>query len=97
DDLSEGTLSASTLLFTPANWYLPHVATVTGVDDMVSDGDVGFSIVTSAASSADPKYDGQTVDDVTVTNSDDDVAEVHVTPIVALTTTEAGGSATFSI
>ncbi len=96
-DTTEGTVSTALLTFTPADWYLTQTVTVRGVDDLVSDGDVSFSIVTGAAASADPAYNGLASSDVTATNSDDDVAEVHVTPVAGLVTTEAGGTASFSI
>ena len=35
--------------------------------------------------------------DVAVTNTDNDAAGVTVTPIAGLTTTEAGGTATFTV
>src|SRR6185369_11969822 len=61
---AEGTVSASSLVFTSANWNTPQTVTVTGVDDDVDDGDISYSIITSAASSADLTYDGMAVPDV---------------------------------
>ena len=43
--------------------------TVTGVDDFVQDGDVAYTIVTAAATSADPNYNGLNAADVAVTNT----------------------------
>ena len=40
--------------------------TVTGVDDFVDDGNVAYSIVTGAATSGDPNYDGLNPSDVSV-------------------------------
>ena len=71
-DLSEGTVSPASLTFTPANWDVPQSVTVTGVDDSVVDGDMDYAILTGAASSADPGYDGLDPADVDVTNVDDD-------------------------
>ena len=70
--------------------------TVTGVDDYVDDGDIGYTIVTAAAASADANYNGLNAADVAVTNVDNDTAGITVTPISGLTTTEAGGTATFT-
>ena len=70
--------------------------TVTGVDDALVDGPVTYTIVT-AATSGDPGYQGIVVADVTVSNTDNDVAGVTVTPTTGLTTTEAGGTATFTV
>ena len=71
--------------------------TVTGVDDDVVDGDVAYTIVTAAASSSDSAYNGLDADDVSVTNSDDDAAGITVSPTSGLITTEAGGTAQFSV
>ncbi len=91
----EGSLSTSTLTFTPANWKVSQIVTVTGVDDLVDDGDVDYA-VTIAAVSGDAQYDGLSPADVAVTNIDDDVAGIIVT-LVSGPTTEAGGQATFSV
>jgi hypothetical protein len=40
----------------------------------VDDGDQAYTIVTAAAVSADPNYDGLDAADVSVTNTDDDTA-----------------------
>jgi len=80
---TEGTVGVSSLLFTSANWNVAQQVTVTGVDDQVDDGDVAYTIVTAAASSADPRYDGLDANDVSVTNVDDDVL-VDVTPPVSI-------------
>ena len=69
---SEGTVDQQSLTFTPANWSTPQTVTVTGVDDAIDDGDVGYTIVTAAATSDDPSYNGLDADDVSVTNLDDD-------------------------
>ncbi|MBL8246576.1 MAG: Ig-like domain repeat protein, partial [Rhodanobacteraceae bacterium] len=73
---AEGLVSPSSLTFTPANWNVPQAVTVTGVDDPVVDGDVGYSIVTAAATSADAAYNGLNPADVSVSNSDNDSAVV---------------------
>ena len=63
-DLSEGTVSAASLTFTPANWNVAQTVTVTGVDDFLDDGDIGYTIVTAAATSGDPAYSGLNAADV---------------------------------
>ena len=77
------------MTFTAANWNTPQTVTVTGVDDVLDDGDVAYSIVTAAATSADPIYNGINAADVAVTNTDNDAAGITVTPTTGLTTTEA--------
>jgi subtilisin-like proprotein convertase family protein/subtilisin family serine protease len=78
-DTTEGTVSPMGLTFTPSNWSTPQTVTVTGVDDAVDDGDVGYSIVTAAATSADPGYNGMNPADVAVSNTDNDTAGVVIT------------------
>ena len=94
---AEGTASPATLTFTPANFAIPQAVTVTGTDDPEDDGDVASTIVTAPASSADPNYNNLNAADVAVTNTDDDTAGITVTPVAGLTTTEAGGTATFTV
>ena len=47
-DSSEGTVSPATVTFTPSSWNVPQSVVVTGVDDGIEDGDVGYTIVTGA-------------------------------------------------
>jgi hypothetical protein len=96
-DATEGTLSTTLLTFTPADWNIAQTVTVTGVDDAVDDGDITFTVVTAAATSADVAYDGLDAADVTATNVDDDTIGITVTPVAGLTTTAQGGTATFSV
>ncbi len=97
---AEGTVAPSSVTFTTANWNTPQTVTVTGVDDAVVDGNVSYTIVTAAATSTDSNYSGLDASDVSVTNIDNDVAGspgITVNPTSGLTTTEAGGTATFTI
>jgi hypothetical protein len=71
-DLTEGTVSPSSLTFTPLNWNIPQKVTVTGVDDSIADGPVSYTILTGAAVSADPNFSGEDAADVQVTNFDND-------------------------
>jgi hypothetical protein len=72
-DVSEGTVSPTQMIFTRADWSTPQVATVTGVDDDVDDGNIVYIIVTTV-SSGDQNYSGLAAADVSVTNTDDDGA-----------------------
>ena len=94
---AEGTVSVSSITFTPANWNVPQTITITGVDDDVDDDNVTYTIITGVATSTDTKYNGLNPSDVSVTNTDNDTAGITVNPISGLTTTEAGGTATFTI
>ncbi|MBA3540116.1 MAG: calcium-binding protein, partial [Deltaproteobacteria bacterium] len=92
----EGTVGPASVTFTTANWNAPQTITVTGVNDAIADGNQPYTIVTSAAISADLNYQSRSADDVSVTNTDNDTAGITVTPTI-LTTTEAGGQATFTV
>ncbi len=70
---TEGTVSPSNLTFTTANWNVPQVVTVKGVDDAVIDGDKAYTIVVGAAVSADPVYNGLDPADASATNLDNDL------------------------
>jgi len=96
-DLTEGTVSPASLIFTAADALTPKTVTVTGVEDLVADGSVGYTIVTAPAVSSDSSYSGRDAADVSVTNTDDDVAGIVVSPTSGLVTTEAGGAATFTV
>jgi len=71
--------------------------TITGVNDDVVDSNIAYTILTAAATSADLNYNGQNAADVSVTNNDNDGAGITVTPTSGLNTTEAGGTATFTV
>lgn len=96
-DPTEGSLDQTSLSFNAANFNIPQTVTITGVDDAIADGDVAYVIQTGAATSADPNFNGLNPANVQVTNTDNDVAGITVTPTSGLTTTEAGGSATFTV
>lgn len=99
DNTAEGALAVNSVVFTPGNWNVAQTVTVTGVDDFVADGDISYTIVTGNVSSADTGYNALTaanVADVSVSNVDDDAVGVTVSAISG-NTTEAGGTATFSL
>ncbi len=83
-DATEGTVSPVSLTFTPTNWDVPQIVTVTGVNDAIDDGDVGYTILAAEA-------------DVSVTNTDDDDTAGITVSGVSGDTTEAGGTATFTV
>lgn len=97
DDASEGSVSPAFLAFNASNWNVPQSVTVTGIDDLLSDGDVSFSIRTHAATSSDPNYDGVDPADIVATNIDDDAAAVLISRTSGLVTNESGTSATFDV
>lgn len=76
DNPAEGIPSATSLTFTSVNFDTPQTVVLTGIDDAVIDGDVGYTIVSGDPSSADPAYDALNaadVVDVSVINRDDDI------------------------
>ncbi|MBN1188258.1 MAG: FG-GAP repeat protein, partial [Dehalococcoidales bacterium] len=96
DDTTEGTVLPTSVTFTSGNSDSPQTVTVTGVDDYIDDGDIIYNIITAAATSEDTNYDDLDADDVAVTNTDDDTAGITVSTISG-NTTEAGGTADFTI
>lgn len=96
-DTTEGTISTASIVFTPTNWNTPQTVTVTGVDDSIDDGNVGYIVLLGAATSSDTNYNGLNPSDVSLTNTDNDTAGITVSAPSGTTTTEAGGSVTFTI
>jgi uncharacterized delta-60 repeat protein len=94
---AEGDVAPTTLTFTPANFSIPQTVNVTSVDDAVTDGDVQYAIVLDPAASSDAGYNGLDPTDVPVINLDDDIPGITVSPTFGLTTTEAGGTAQFTV
>ena len=96
-DTTEAAVSMSSLVFTAANWATPQTVTVTGVNDNVDDGNIGYQVVLGVTASADPVWNGLNPADVSLSNTDDDTAGVTVGTISGTTTTEAGGAVRFTI
>lgn len=87
NDTSEGTISTSSLTFTPTNWNTPKTITITGVPDYIVDGDINYSVITNAATSNDNDYNGFNPSDVSVTNIDD-----RMSPSVSFTSSNQSSS-----
>lgn len=71
---NEGTISPSSLTFTPANALTAQTVTLTGVNDCNMDGDISYTILTDPAVSTDSEYNGLDASDVSAINEDDDLA-----------------------
>ncbi|MCB1191599.1 MAG: hypothetical protein H7A23_06965 [Leptospiraceae bacterium] len=69
-DTTEGTVSPANLTFTSGNWNTLQVVTVTGVDDLVTDGDIVYSI-DFGAMTGDANFT-TTIPSLSVTNIDND-------------------------
>lgn len=94
---AEGTTDVSSLVFTPLNWNVPQTVTLTGVDDNFDDGDVNWDVVIGPASSTDSLYNNRDPDDLTITNLNDDFADIFITDLSGTQTTESGGTVTFNV
>eukprot|EP01063_Lacrimia_lanifica_P026970 TRINITY_DN3723_c0_g1_i10.p1 TRINITY_DN3723_c0_g1~~TRINITY_DN3723_c0_g1_i10.p1 ORF type:complete len:457 (+),score=23.09 TRINITY_DN3723_c0_g1_i10:1013-2383(+) len=95
-DTTEGTINPSSLSFTTATWAVPQTVSVTGLDDDIDDGDVGFTIDASISGTMDVAYANLQVLGVLVTNINDDTAGVTVGSISG-NTGEDGTTATFTV
>lgn len=95
-DLTEGTVSPSSLTFTNGNWNVPQTVTVTGQDDPIADGNISYNVVTANAVSTYAEYSNRNVPDIGVVNIDNEIPGFTVGAISAHTT-EALGTATFDI
>lgn len=96
-DASEATVSPASLTFTPTNWATAQTIMVTGVDDAVDDGDVTYAVVLGSVSSGDAAYNGQNPSDISFSNTDNDTAGITVSTPSGSSTSEAGGTVTFSL
>ena len=97
DKPDEGTVSPAQIIFTSVTWGNSVTVTITGVDDMIDDGDVPYKVIVLPSVSTDPKYSMANGQNVDLENKDDDVASIIVEPTIGLTTTEAGGTAVFTV
>jgi mono/diheme cytochrome c family protein len=96
---AEGDVNPATLTFTAADWNQLQTVMVTGMDDAVLDGNIAYTIMTTAASN-DADYVAINPADVAVTNIDNEVPPpgvITVDPVAGLTTSENGDAATFTI
>ncbi len=90
-DTTEGTVSPLMMAFNDADWDVPRLVTVTGVDDAIDDGDVAYQIELDPSNSTAPGYQALPVVAHAMINDNDDVPSILVTPSEDLQTTEAGG------
>lgn len=95
-DETEGDVAPGSLTFTHLSWNTAQPLVVTGVDDFMVDGTQDYT-VQFAVASLDSNYAMLLVDDVSVMNTDNDMAGITITPTSGLVTTEAGGTATFTV
>ena len=82
----EGVLASPVVSFNSSNWNIPQNIIVTGIEDdpPVSDGAIDYVIVTGNVSSTDTNYnklDGSTIDDVSMSNQDNDSPGIILTVV----------------
>ena len=100
DDISEGSVSAPALgviTFTTANWNMPVTVTISGVDDVIADGNQPFLAVLDPVTSLDPGYAGYDPQDVSYINVDDDQPGITVLAGSAMLVHESGISSSFTV
>ncbi|MBE7437229.1 MAG: DUF1554 domain-containing protein [Spirochaetales bacterium] len=107
-DTGEGTVSPSSLTWTPAEWNTDKTITVTGVSDGAVDVDTAYQIDLGSGVSTDPFYNGlnppdsngATAGDVTLNNCDidggDRISRCLAPGVTTMNTSEAGGTANAS-
>jgi hypothetical protein len=105
NDTSEGLLSTSLdptprqtvqLTFTSLNYNQAQTVRIIGQDDALQDGDIQYLILANDSASTDTKYNGLKSSDISVTNTDNEVAGFTITP-TSITTSESGTTATFTV
>src|SRR5438128_479168 len=96
-DLTEGTVAPASLTFKIGRASCRETVTMTGVDDLAVDGNVAYRIVTAAATSTDGSYNGMNPAVVAVKDGDSDATVIGVLTCALPTSTEGGGTATFTI
>src|SRR5262249_41976430 len=96
-DTTEGTVAPTSLTFTTANWNVAQTVTITGVNDALAHGDIAYSIVTAAAVSTASTSSRLNPADVAVLPSTTLLRSITVSPTSGLVTTEAGGTAQFTV
>lgn len=101
-DTTEGTINPGnslTLTFNSTNWNTPQSVVVTGVDDVDTDGNIQYSLITTMLATADTDYAVIDPDDVTITNTDNEIvipAGITLSK-TSVTTSENATTDTFTI
>src|SRR5690606_20902088 len=97
ENTDEGTVSPTSLTFTPLNYSISQTVTVTGVDDAAVDGPQTFDITLNVQSGSDPAYEGLS-ELVSVENLDDDEAGFLIVESDGSTqTSESGTTDSFQV
>ncbi|MGB8930563.1 MAG: proprotein convertase P-domain-containing protein [Anaeromyxobacteraceae bacterium] len=89
--------SSLNLTFTPGNYTTPQTVQVKGPADFLDDGSKNYTITVGPTASSSTPYSGVAAQSFTVTNYNADISGFTVTPSSGLVTTEAGGTAAFTV
>ena len=95
NDETEGAPNVTSLSFTTVNWSTPQTVTVTGVDDLLPDGNVAYAIVFGATASIDPTYAALVPPSVPMLNLDDEL-DIQADPTSAILYYQPTGGVTFA-
>jgi hypothetical protein len=96
-DAGEGIVSSSSVTFALGVWNVAQTVTVTGVDDVLVDGDILYNITTGAFSSSDTNFNGGLVPDVLgVVNMDGTACMCCVHTHIASITSRSNGCLRFT-
>jgi hypothetical protein len=88
---AEGVVSPASLAFTGADWNTAQTFTVTGQDDAIADNNVGYQVTLSSSNyAADPVT-------INLSNTDNEVANLVLTPTSGLAVHESGTTDTVAI
>jgi hypothetical protein len=95
-DVTEGSISVSSITILNANWNNPSLnqVVITGVDDAIADGTIGYQLTTGDPTSGDPVYEAlgaSTVADASINNFDNDTAGFTVAETLGSTSVTEGG------
>ena len=95
-DLTEGSLAIDRVTFNPSNWNIPQIISVEGLPDPIpfKDGNIDYKIITGNVSSTDSEYDdldGTTIDDVNLTNQDNEGPGIELIVVGGVQNTNEGG------
>lgn len=96
-DTSEVTISPSKIIFSPANWNKPQDITLTGVDDILQDGNQSINIIFENTKSLDSEFNNLQIDNVQVQNIDDETTGITVSELGGHVVTEFGGTSSFTV
>ncbi|MCF6322724.1 MAG: FG-GAP-like repeat-containing protein [Gammaproteobacteria bacterium] len=96
-DTTEGIIDIPSLVFTPLDWATPQALVVTGVDDVIIDTATAYSIDITVTASADSLYAAHDPTDVSLTNTDNEVAGMTTVALFGYDTNESGGFIPLSV